>query len=164
MVDDPIKPVVDALAQVFAKPKGVANDPDSYKSGTADPANPALTGAITTLLGVLYTASADMAGVGTSIKQALTDVANVVSALGDAIRGLPAPVGDVANAMSQLQQGLAVAQTLAPTSTAAVLDPAGKLFSQIQNLLTAVPDPKQAAIELYSLAQQFRLIATQIKP
>jgi hypothetical protein len=164
MADDPIKEASDALAKVFAKPKGAPNDPDSYKNGTADPANPALVGSITTLLGVLYGASADMATIGASIKQALMDVAKVVSALGDAVRALPTPVNDVAKAIVQLRQALETAKLLSPTPAGGALDPGIRLFDQIEKLLTAVPDTKQAAIELYGLAQQLQLIAKQIKP
>ena len=78
MADDPIKETSDALASVFAQPKGAPNDPDRYRNGTADPANPVLVGSITTLPGVLYGASPDMAAIGASVRQALTYVAKQI--------------------------------------------------------------------------------------
>jgi hypothetical protein len=160
---DPIQPVVAALSTVFAVPSGTLGDPASYKAGTATVPNPGVVNAITALLQALYSASTDMNDVGTATKTALTDVAKVITALADQVVGLSA-VADVANAMGQLQQALVLAQTLAPTGPVAVLDSAGQLFKQIQDLLTAVPDPKNAAIELYSLAQQLNQIAIEIKP
>ena len=107
---DPIKPVIDALATVFAVPTGTPGDPASYKTGTATVPNPGLVGAITTLMQALYSASSDMNDVGTAIKTALTDVAKVITAIADQVVTLSS-VADVANAMGQLQQGLALAQT-----------------------------------------------------
>jgi hypothetical protein len=164
-VADPIQPVITALSTVFATPQasGPASVPNSWKNGTATPANAAVAGAITTLMKTLYTVSKDMSTVGSAISTALTDVAGVVSAIADQLQALPS-ASDVASAMGQLQQGLTLAQTLAPTGPVAVLDSAGQLFKQLQDLLTATPDPKQAAIELYKLAQQLSLIASDLKP
>jgi hypothetical protein len=160
---DPIKPVIDALSTVFAVPSGTPGDPASYKAGTATVPNPGVVGAITALMQALYSASSDMNDVGTAIKTALTDVAKVIVAIADQVVALSS-VTDVANAMGQLQQGLTLAQTLAPTGPVAVLNSAGTLFQQIQNLLAATGDPKTAAIELYSLAQQLNQLAIEIKP
>ena len=151
------------LSIVFAAPSGTPGDPASYKAGTATVPNPGLVSAITALMQALYSASSDMNDVGTAIKTALADVAKVIVAIADQVVNLSS-VTDVANAMGQLQQGLALAQTLAPTGPVAVLNSAGQLFQQIQNLLAATPDQKTAAIELYSLAQQLNQLAVGIKP
>ena len=64
--------------------------------------------------------------------------------------------------MQQLQQAMQLAQTLAPTGPVVVLNSAGTLFGQIQQLLAA--GPAQGATELYQLAQQLDLIGAKLAP
>jgi hypothetical protein len=163
---DPIQPVIDALKSAIATPNQNppgTNTPDEWKAGKATPTNKVVVDAISQLMQVLYGASNDMKGVGSDINSALTEVATVITALADQIDKL-GQIKDVAAALGQLQQGLALAQTLAPTGPVAVLDSASKLFQQISDLLTAAKNKDQAAIELYQLAQQLEFVASTLKP
>jgi hypothetical protein len=163
---DPIQPVIDGLKTTIAVPQntGSGSAPDDWKTAKAIAANASVTGAITTLMQVLYGASTDMAAVGSAIVAALGGVTAALRQLAGAIAGLTAAPGDVSGAMAQLQQALALAQTLLPTGPVAVLDSAGGLFQQIQGLLGAAASPAAAAIELYQLAQQLDFIATTLTP
>jgi hypothetical protein len=64
-----------------------------------------------------------------------------------------AAAGDVTGAMNGLQSALALAQSLAPGSSAVVLTSASSLFQQLQQLLTAAGSVEQAAAELAEFSQ-----------
>lgn len=155
---DPIQPVVDALKTAIAVP----SPSPSWKTGKATAAS-SVVGDISTLMQALYAASSDMKDVGTAIDTALSSVAAVIRTLADQIASLGS-ITDVANAMGQLQQGLAIANTLVPIGPVAVLDSASKLFQQIHDLLASASSAANAANELYQLAQQLEFVGTTLKP
>jgi DNA repair ATPase RecN len=164
---DPIKPVVDGLKSTIAVPQstGSGTSPDDWKSATAMAANAQVTNAINTLMSLLYTAGdKSFTSVGDAIVTALGDVTTALRQLAAAIATLTASASDVSAAMDQLQQALALAQTLLPSGPVAVLNSAGTLFQQIQNLLSGTASLDDAAIELYQLAQQLDFVATTLKP
>ncbi|MCP3711113.1 hypothetical protein M3I54_29755 [Paraburkholderia sp. CNPSo 3274] len=160
MAADPIQPVVQSLENTIATPQTSSGaDPNaasSWKSGTATPGT--VLPAIATLMQVLYAASGDMASLGKSISSALSEVTAVIRAIADQLPTLGAGAADP---MQQLQQALQLAQTLSPTGPVVVLNSAGTLFGQIQQLLA---DTNQGAIDLYQLAQQLDLIGSQLAP
>jgi prefoldin subunit 5 len=155
MADDPIKPVIDALA-VLATP----NTP--YATGT--PTDKAVLNDVVLLLGFIYGASNDMKTVGNDISTALTNVANVVKALADNLTTIASTQTDITNAMGALQQALALAQSLAPSGGSTVLSSGSQLFQQIQALLSNVPDLATAANELMELYQLLSHFASKLKP
>jgi hypothetical protein len=155
---DPIQPVVDALKSAIAVP----SSSPSWKAGKATAASSVVTD-ISALMQALYGASNDMKDVGNAINSALSAVASVIRALADQIASLGS-ISDVANAMKQLQQGLAIANTLAPIGSGAVLDSASQLFQQIHDLLASASSAANAANELYQLAQQLEFVGTTLKP
>lgn len=171
MADDPIKPVIKALA-VLVSPQptmDLDNPPPSPPApSTWEPPNAASGTGILTLVGTLmqalYGASTDMHTVGIDISNALDEVTKVVNKLADALHDVSSHTTDVTQAMDGLQQALALAQTLLPGDGSTVLDSASKLFKQIQDLLTAAGSIDLAAAELAQLGQQLALLSTNLKP
>jgi hypothetical protein len=82
----------------------------------------------------------------------------VVQSIADGLAKLPSAT-DAMNAMNALQQGLALAQTLAPGGASTVLSSGSARFMQVQNLLSATNDIGVAAAELAQLSQQLRELA-----
>jgi hypothetical protein len=66
---------------------------------------------------------------------------------------------DATNALSALQTVLSLAQALAPSSGSNVLQSAGGLFQQLQNLLSIAGSIEKAAAELAELSQQLTAAA-----
>lgn len=165
-MSNPISDAVTAL-NVLATPNppNVDNPPQTpgtWENQTA--AATALLTTIATLMNALYGASSDMKTVGGDLSTALGDVATVVQKIADQLSSLAAQGTDISGAMSALQQGLALAQTLAPGGGGTVLSSGSQLFGQIQNLLTDLGSAAQAAAVLAQLDQQLSLLSTQLKP
>lgn len=160
-VPDPIAPVVSALT-VLVTPNPATVASPAQAPTAWEPPNTATNGSlytpITALLGVLFTASPDMTTVGKGINKALTDVAAVVTKIADQLAALPS-ITDATNAMNALQSGLAMAQTLAPSSASAVLSSGSQLFQTLQNLLSSTGSIGQAAAEMAQLSQQLTALS-----
>jgi ABC-type transporter Mla subunit MlaD len=160
-VPDPIAPVVSALTVlVTPNPAAVTSPPQAPSAW--EPPNTATDGSlyapITALLDVLFAASSDMTTVGKGINTALTDVASVVTKIADQLAALPS-ITEATDAMNALQSGLALAQTLAPSSASAVLTSGSNLFQTLQNLLSATGSIDQSAAEMAQLAQQLTALS-----
>ena len=145
MATDPIAPVVSAL-QVLVN---VAN------TSPYTPTDTALYTTVQPLLNTLFHVSSDLTTVSKDINSALTDVVKVVNEIATVLNSLG---GDAANVMQALQQGLSLAQTLAPGGASTALNSASQLFQTLQTLVTAVP-VSQAATELGELSSQLGEIA-----
>ena len=158
---DPIAPVVTALnAIATATHTDSGTEATDWKNGNATPSSVASVVAI--LIQALYKASPDMKSVGTDIENALTEVSNVVGAIADQFVTLAGEGTDITSALTGVQNGLALAQTLAPTSATTVLSSGSQLFQQLQQLLAATDDLNTAATELYQLNQQFVYMSTHL--
>ena len=155
---DPIQQVITAL-NFLVTPAPALNTaspqpPSTWVGSGAQPAGEGTVySPIKTLLGVLFAASSDMTTVGKSVNTSLGDVAKVVGQLSTAMGQVTATAGDVTGAMTGLQSALALAQSLAPGSSRAVLTSASSLFQQLQQLLTVAGSVEQAAAELAELSQ-----------
>jgi hypothetical protein len=162
---DPIQALISALSQTLAQPQPLPpsqpKDPKSWKDGAATAPDPVLAACVAVLMNVLYGASSDMKSVGAGMTDALTEVATVVIALAD----------QISQWSSSAQVDMNLLQTIfsdeinkLPSAVSIpVLNSGNTLSSQLQGLL-ASPDPADAAIALYSLAQQLNKIAQEIKP
>jgi hypothetical protein len=169
MATDPIGDIVSALSSadlVTPSPATInspAQPPSTWEGATAAPGS--LLTVISTLMNLVYGASSDMQTVGNDLSDALTKVAGVVKTLADGLGSISQTETEVSNALSALQQALALAQTLAPGSATTVLTSGSQLFTQLQNLLAA-PGMTigQAAAEMAQLSQQLTTLSTSLKP
>jgi hypothetical protein len=163
MATDPLSPVIGALSLLVAPNPTLNTATPQNPSAWVGPSPPppaatqeSLYSAIQPLLGALFAVSSDMTTVGQGVNKALTDVAKVVATLATTLATV---TGDVGSAMSGLQQGLAMAQTLAPGSASVVLTSASSLFKTLQDLLSSVSSVDEAAAELAELSQQLTALA-----
>jgi ABC-type transporter Mla subunit MlaD len=145
MATDPIAPVVSALNVLVT----VQN------TSPYTPTDTALYATVGPLLTTLFHVSSDLTTVSKDINTALTDVVNVIKEIASVLNTLGS---DAANVMQALQQGLSLAQTLAPGGASSALNSASQLFQTLQNLVSAVPIA-QAATELGELGSQLTEIA-----
>lgn len=158
MPADPIAPVINALSVLVTPNPAAATGAPSQWEAPHNATDASLFGPIQTLLTLIFGASTDIKTTGQAIHKSLTDVAGVVQSIADGLAGLPSAT-DAMNAMNALQQGLALAQTLAPGGASTVLSSGSALFTQVQNLLSATNDIGVAAAELAQLSQQLRELA-----
>jgi hypothetical protein len=146
MPTDPIQQVINVLTDpttgLFTLPAGNA------------PATPgALYNDVEPFVNAIFSTS-QLQSVSQQINTALTDAASVVGSIATAMNGIGNTIGNVPAAMTALQNALALAQSLAPSGTAAVLTSGGALFQTIETQLTdlgAATAPAQAAQELSNL-------------
>ena len=95
---------------------------------------------------------------GTSINQALTQIATLLSNFATQLYSV-ASQGDVASTVSGIQQALQLAATLAPSAAAPAVNAATGLFTQLQSILAVTTDVKQVAAELAGTAQILNTLA-----
>jgi|GEM_PF-2967907 len=145
MATDPIAPVVSALNVLVTVQSTTPYTPtDTTLYTTVGP-----------LLATLFHVSPDLTTVSKDINGALTEVVNVITEISGVLNSLGSNAGNV---MQALQQGLSLAQTLAPGGASTALNSASQLFQTLQNLVSAVPIA-QAANELGELGSQLTEIA-----
>ena len=160
---DPIAPIVQALSVLVApNPPLSTTNPQpitTWTDGTNLATDGTLYTPVQTLLGVLFGASADLTSLGNGVNTALTDVAKVTAKIADQLGSLQSVEQDATNALSALQTVLSLAQAFAPSSGSNVLQSAGGLFQQLQNLLSIAGSIEKAAAELAELSQQLTAAA-----
>jgi DNA repair ATPase RecN len=160
---DPIATVVQALSVLVAPNPALSTPntlpPTTWTDGTKVATDGTLYTPVQTLLGVLFGASTDLTSLGNGVNTALTDVAKVTAKIADQLGSLQSVEQDATNALSALQTVLSLAQALAPSSGSSVLQSAGGLFQQLQNLLSIAGSIEQAAAELAELSQQLTAAA-----
>jgi subtilase family serine protease len=138
-------------------------------SSGATPTQP-LYSIIHAFLRAIFTASPDMQTASNDIKSALADVASVLGIIATNMPMTGTALADFNNAMTGLQNSLALAQSLAPGSTTAVLTSASGLFQQLQAQLTAIANTgaagtiNQVVAELAQLSQLITALAGLFPP
>ena len=173
---DPIANAIWLLA-ILATPNPPPNSalPPTAWVGSTAPSSGAtrtqpLYDTIQSFLGVIFTASPDMKTASSDIKSALADVANVLGAIATNIPTTGTVLTDFNNAMTALQESLALAQSLAPSSATAVLTSASGLFQRLQAQLTAIANTpaagaiNQVVAELAQLSQLITALADLFPP
>jgi hypothetical protein len=146
---DPIANAITLLAPL------VAPTPD----GTGAPIPTSLSSTISPFVSAIFSVSPDMQAVGTDINAALTGVAAALTKVAAAMQSA-GTLTDVNDAMTALQNSLSLAQSLAPSGNAVVLNSASRLFQQVQAQLTAMVNAgeQSIAVPANKLAQLSQLL------
>jgi hypothetical protein len=160
---DPLAPIISAIS-VIAAPQPTLNTaspqpPSAWIGGSITATDTALYIPVQTLLGLLFGASGDLTAVGNGIDTGLTGVASALATIATQTNAITASAADVQTVFSTLQTVLGLAQTLAPSGTTGVLQSAGGLFQQLQQVLSVVGSLPVAAAELAELSQQMTAAA-----
>lgn len=152
---DPISLAVSTLSNI-ATPQETGG---SYAGGTATGTTIALP--LGTLISTVFPSGTDAGTVIGEIGTALNDVSTVVNTLASQLNSLTSFGSDVA-VLTGLQNGLAAAQALSPSSANTVLTSGSQLFAQLQQLLTYQTTVANAVSQLYQLNQQLQYITQNI--
>jgi hypothetical protein len=161
MPSDPLQTMFTALQPIVSPnpalvPPPANLDPSQWTPGAAT-TNATFYPAVQGLLGILFQSS-ELSSVGTSINQALTQIATLLSNFATQLYSV-ASQGDVASTVSGIQQALQLAATLAPSAAAPAVNAATGLFTQLQSILAVTTDVKQVAAELAGTAQILNTLA-----
>jgi hypothetical protein len=165
---DPIATIVQAIS-ILVAPSPALNTANPQASTIwTDGSNVATDGTlyapVQALLGVLFGASDDLTSVGKSVNTGLVEVADVIATIAKEFSILASVKAEATSAFSALQTILTLAQTIAPSSATGVLQSAGRLFQQMQSLISALSSIELAAAELGELSQQLKAAAPLFPP